>query len=252
MTWVAAAIAGSAVLGYMSSSNQADAAQSAADTSANATNNATALQKQMYDQTRTDQTPWREAGTNALAQMTRGTQPGGSMIRPFGMADFNADPGYSFRMSEGLKALDRSASARGGLLSGSALKGITRYGQDLASQEYQNAYNRYGTDQGTQFNRLASMAGLGQTANAAIGTAGSNMANNVGNLEMNNAANAGNAGMAAANARSSAYSGASNMLGYGLNSLNKSSAPSWATGGYSPGYAGYDPNTSYFFGGGEA
>ena len=52
------------------------------------------------------------------------------------------DPGYKFRLSEGMKALDRQAAARGGLISGNALKATQRYGQDLASQEFGNAYNR--------------------------------------------------------------------------------------------------------------
>jgi hypothetical protein len=57
--------------------------------------------------------------------------------------DQNTDPGYGFRFAEGMKGLERSAAARGGLLSGATLKGITRYGQDMGSQEYQNAFNRY-------------------------------------------------------------------------------------------------------------
>ena len=147
----------------------------------------------MYDQTRADQTPWRDAGTNALAQLTSGTSQGGSLMRPFTMSDYQADPGYSFRLSEGMKGLERSAAARGGLLSGAALKGITRYNQDMGSQEYQNAYNRFNQDQSTQYNRLASMAGLGQTANSVNAAAGQNYATGAGN-NMTGAGNATAAG----------------------------------------------------------
>jgi len=73
-----------------------------------------------------------------------------SAMRNFSAADFQTDPGYAFRLSEGMKALDRTAASRGGLLSGATLKGAQRYGSDLASQEYGNAYNRFQTNRATQ------------------------------------------------------------------------------------------------------
>jgi hypothetical protein len=73
-----------------------------------------------------------------------------SAMKNFGAADFQADPGYAFRLSEGMKALDRTAASRGGLLSGATLKGAQRYGSDLASQEYGNAYNRFQTNRSAQ------------------------------------------------------------------------------------------------------
>jgi len=73
-----------------------------------------------------------------------------SAMRNFGASDFQADPGYAFRLSEGMKALDRTAASRGGLLSGATLKGAQRYGSDLASQEYGNAYNRFQTNRSAQ------------------------------------------------------------------------------------------------------
>jgi hypothetical protein len=107
----------------------------------------------------------------------------------FGAGDYQADPGYAFRLAEGQKALDRQAAARGGLISGSALKAAQRYGQDMGSQEYGNAYTRALTGYNanvarsdTGYNRLAAMAGLGQTAGTQIGTAGQNYATNAGNL----------------------------------------------------------------------
>ena len=88
----------------------------------------------------------------------------GSATKAFGMDQFNADPGYAFRMSEGMKALERSAAARGGLLSGSTLKGITRFGQDTAAGEYQNAFNRYQIERQARLNPLQSLMGGGQTS----------------------------------------------------------------------------------------
>jgi hypothetical protein len=131
------------------------------------------------------------------------------------MADYQADPGYAFRMAEGMKALERSAAARGGALSGGALKGIERYGQGLASEEYGRAFERYNTNQANVFNRLASLAGVGQTANAATGQAGSNYANAVTGISQNDATNQGNAILAAGNARASGYQGVGNALAGG-------------------------------------
>jgi len=73
-----------------------------------------------------------------------------SLMRNFGAADFQTDPGYSFRLSEGLKAIDRQAAARGGLISGAGLKAAGRFGGDLASQEYGNAFNRFQTNRASQ------------------------------------------------------------------------------------------------------
>ena len=188
------------------------AATNAANIGAGAADRATQLQQNQYDQSRLDLAPWRTAGTNALAQLTAGTAPGGQFTKQFGMSDFEADPGYGFRMSEGMKALDRSAASRGGLLSGATLKGAQRYGQDMASQEYQNAFNRYQTNRGNALNPLQSLAGVGQTAvNQGI-TSGQQYATNVGNLGMNTAANQANAGLTAAQANQSAYGSIGNAL----------------------------------------
>jgi hypothetical protein len=117
------------------------------------------------------------------------------------MEQFQQDPGYAFRMSEGMKGLERSAAARGGLLSGSTLKGIQRFGQDLGSQEYMNAFNRYQTERNAQLNPLQSLAGVGQTTSAQLGAGGQTMAGNVGQ-----------AMGASAQARASGYMGGANAL----------------------------------------
>jgi hypothetical protein len=111
-------------------------------------------------------------------------------------------------MSEGMKGLERSAAARGGLLSGGTLKGIQRFGQDLASQEFQNAFNRYGVERERRLNPLQSLAGVGQTTSQQLGAAGTQFANTMGNIGMVNAMNQGNAGMA----RASTYGDTINQL----------------------------------------
>jgi hypothetical protein len=179
--WVAGAIAVSSLVG-------ANAAKSGAKTQAAAADRAAELQKSQFEQTREDQTPFREAGYNALAEMQRtsGNVPGAFK---FGNYEFNADPGYGFRLAEGQKALDRSAAARGGLISGGALKAATRFGQDMGSQEYTNAYNRALTEYNTGvasenqlYNRQAALANIGQTSTNLVGQAGQNYATNAGNM----------------------------------------------------------------------
>ena len=101
-------------------------------------------------------------------------------------------------MQEGQKAIERSAAARGGLNSARTVKALQGYGQNLASQEYQNAYNRFNQNQSNQFNRLASLAGLGQTANQQLGNASMNYGNQMSNIYtgMGNATAAANIGQA--------------------------------------------------------
>jgi hypothetical protein len=145
--------------------------------------------------------PWRKAGEQALNKLT----PLAMEYTPFGIQQFQSDPGYGFRMSEGMKALERSAAARGGLLSGATLKGIQRFGQDLGSQEYMNAFNRYQTERAARLQPLQSLAGVGQTTAQQLGQAGQQMASNVGEALTSGAA-----------ARASGYVGGANALTQGL------------------------------------
>lgn len=175
MSFVAAAIAGSALVGAYS-------ANRAAKTQAEAANRATDVQSDIFNRQVELQEPWRQAGINALGKLQSGDVMG------------YMDPSYQFRLSEGLKAMQRTAAARGGLLSGGALKEAQRYGQGLASTEYGNA-----------FNRLASLAGVGQTATNQLGSAAGTYGSNVGNLMTSGAAS-----------RASGYVGGANALTGGL------------------------------------
>jgi len=169
---------------------------------------------------------------------------GGKYARDFSMADFQQDPGYAFRMSEGMKALDRTAASRGGLLSGAALRGATRFGQDMASQEYTNAFNRYQTNRANQLNPLQSLMGAGQTAAGNVGAAGQNYATSAGNAYMN-AGNARASGyVGSANAWSNALGGAANA--YNQNQMMNRFFPQGSTGDgqYSAG-GSYDPLGRY-------
>jgi hypothetical protein len=131
-------------------------------------------------------------------QIDRTSPDFGRYARDFGMADFVTDPGYNFRFTEGQKALERNAAARGGLISGGALKAATRFGQDMGSQEFTNAFNRYQINRSNQINPLQGFMSGGQSATNFLGTAGAANAANVGNLMTGGAAAqaAGQVGMA--------------------------------------------------------
>lgn len=113
----------------------------------------------------------------------------GSLMRDFSMADFEADPGYQFRMDEGTRAVEGGAAARGGLLSGAAQKALQKYGQGMASQEYGNAFNRFTGQQTNKYNRLAGIVNTGQGATNQV----SNAAGQFGQQQANNLIGAGNA-----------------------------------------------------------
>jgi len=168
----------------VSSAVGSDAARRASNKQADAANRAADISNAQYYQTREDQMPFAEAGKNALNQLI----PLASNYTPFSYDAMTADPGYGFRLSEGQKALDRQAAARGGLISGSALKAATRYGQDMGSQEYTNAFNRYQTERVARLAPLQSLAGMGQTTMTNLGTMGASNAANVGNLMTSGAA----------------------------------------------------------------
>ncbi len=164
----------------------------------------------------------------ALQQQQNANLEQGSLLRDFSMADFQADPGYEFRKGEALKALERSGAARGGALSGGALKAITEYSQNAAADEYQNAYNRFNNNKTTKYNFLSNLAQLGQVGANNLSTSGHNYANQVGN----NITSTGSA-----IAQGQLYNNQLNQRNI-MNSVNRGLAggggfniPSWAGGG---------------------
>lgn len=222
-------------------SNKAASAQKKASREATAAQSDIASQelafaKQQWADQKVLQKPWRTAGIDALKEIKKGVYelPDAFSYRPDQLTN---DPGYNFRLKEGMKALDRQAASRGGLISGNALRAATRYGQEMGSQEYQSAYNRALTEYNarvqrsdTGYNRLAGQAGIGQTATGQLAAAGQNLTgqsmNTLGRLGQNIGENIVGAG----NARASGYVGTANALSQGLsyyqdqqyiNSLNK-------------------------------
>lgn len=160
----------------------------------------------------------------------------GSLLKRFSEEDFRTDPGYEFRLGEGQKALESSAAARGGLLSGAAAKALTKFNQDFASNEYGNAYNRFTNDQTNQFNKLANLAGVGQLATNATQTAGQNFMTG-----------AGNALQYGGTARASAYGDQGNALAAGLGGASSFLGSMFRGGGGGGGF-GYSGPGSLFGG----
>lgn len=199
------AMAGQALGGILGGIVQGNAADDAADAQSQAAREATQLQREMYNQARADQEPWRAAGVRALAGMEDK-----DFQRDFTANDFQADPGYAFRMAEGQKALERSAAARGGLMSGGTLKGLTQYAQGVASEEFGNAYNRFNADRDRRFGRLSSLAGMGQ-----------NSAQSMGSHSMNFGQMAGNNMIGAGDARAAASMTKGQIWGNTLSGLGK-------------------------------
>lgn len=217
---VGAAIAGSAVVGAVSSSSaagkQADAANNAADAT-------TAASAQM----RTDLQPYTNAGTSAInplwAAMGYTQDANGNMVvNPnstlqqqfsFNPSDLASTPGYQFTLQQGLRGVNNQLASQGLGLSGAQLKGATTYATGLAdntyNQQYNNALSTYNTNYQTASNNVSNLQSLvntGQNSAAQTGQAGISAANSAGNY-LTQAGNADAAGTIAT----------SNNLNNGLN-----------------------------------
>jgi hypothetical protein len=180
---IAASSIGSAAMGSRAASKAAKAQQQAADQAAN-------VQREIFQKQTELQEPFRQAGITSQNELMRllgigGDQTAadyGMLTRQFGERDLQMDPGYGFRLREGEKALERMQAARGNLLSGGAIKAGQRFGQDLASQEYMNAFNRAQAQLGTRLGTLGSLYGAGQAAAQQVAGQAGQMGANVGNL----------------------------------------------------------------------
>lgn len=130
----------------------------------------------------------------------------GSFTDPFTVEDFYEyqDPGYAFELQQGSQALQNSAAAGSGALSGAAMKDLLKYSQDYARTSYNDAFNRYNTQQGNIFNRLFSLTQLGQNAAAGVGAQGTALAGNAGQQVYNAGTALGGGIVGAANATAEA------------------------------------------------
>lgn len=207
-------ITGSVVGGLFSS----NASRDAANTQADSARSAQQTQLNMFNTTNDQQAPWRAAGQTALGQIGAGTQNGqfNNNVDPayhsnpfsFSNKDLNDQlaPNYAFMRDQGLGAINNQASVGGGLVGGNALKGINDYAQNYAQNGYQNAFanasamqnqnytqgfqnhqTEFNNMQGNQtniFNRLATIAGLGQTSANQTAKSAEGFASNIGSEQL--------------------------------------------------------------------
>ena len=180
---VAAAIigGGAAIAGGAMASS---ASKKAARTQAASADRASQIQQENFEQTRKDLMPYKQAGDTSLSQLMGQMTPDGYFNQTYTGQDIYSDPSYQFRLQQGQDAIQSSAAAKGGLLTGATLKALQNYGQESASQEYSNAYNRFNADQTNRYNRLSNLVGIGQNAAAQVGNAGAQTAQAVANNTM--------------------------------------------------------------------
>lgn len=146
------------------------ASKDAASTQAAAAQAGAALQKKQFETTRRDLAPWKSAGAGALDDLNNLVSRRGRLMQTFGREDFETDPGYQFRAEEGRKGIENSAAARGMQLSGAALKGMERYRQGIASDEYGRAWGRDAAEKDRQITICLGSAGRGWAPQAGPGS----------------------------------------------------------------------------------
>lgn len=214
---------------------QAEANKYAADVNRQNTKDTLALQEKQYNQSlqyltnqdtqRREQAdknvamyaPGVDSYNNALQQLNSIYANEDSWFnKKFTQDDLQNDAGYQFQLSQGQNALNNSLAARNGVNSGAAQKALAQYSQGLASNEFQNAYNRNMQEKNNRLVALQNLLGQGQFSLSGtqssrymtdLGTQQAGLATNYGNTLtniMNNSAST-DAGLALQNAQTNAY-----------------------------------------------
>lgn len=238
MPWgVVAGAAIGAIGSVVSGGEQADAQEQAAQT-----------QQNMFNTINGQEQPFVQSGYGATAKLNDllgvapldssgkpiagGAAPDkdfGSLTKPFTSADYlaNKDPGYDFQLQQGNQALRNASAPTSGALSGAALKDLMSFNQNYAATGYQNAFDRFNTQQGNVFARLSGLAGLGQNAASNVGTAGTSLGTGIAQAQAGAGASraagiSGAANSASGGALLSAYLGQGSSGGGGgnLNPIN--------------------------------
>jgi hypothetical protein len=156
-----------------------------------------------------DYTPAQNAQIDAEISRLNSSRDYGSLSRSFTINDYEQDPGYQFRLSEGNKAINAAQAARGNFYSGAALKEANKYNSNMASQEYGSAYDRWTNNQNNKFNKLQAVSSAGQGANTTQAQLNQGYAGAQGSIY---AAQGQNRADAAIN-QGNIYSGALNTIG---------------------------------------
>ena len=201
-----AASAGTAIYG---ANKQAGAAQSAESLQAQEAQNALNFQEQQWNTEQTETAPYRSAGTGALNQLN-GLISGGFQAPTAQQAENT--PGYQFQLQQGEQAIQRSAAAQGGLLSGGTGKALNNYAQGVASTNYQNVYQNALNQYQANYNSELGVAGLGAGVTTQGLQLGEQGAQNAGNIELTTGAQQGQDIQNAAYQTASGYGAAGNAL----------------------------------------
>jgi hypothetical protein len=202
MTWVAAAIGGSALLGLFGANKQAKAATNASQLQYQSTQDAAKQQREMFDILNAQQAPYREAGYGALNQINTMLP---EFTKQFTSEDLirNLDPSYKFMLEQGLGATGQAMNVGGG---GSNVDlARQKFAQEYAKTGAQQAFNNYTNQQSNIYNRLSNLAGIGQAAQSQSNTLGSNTANALSQLGIGGASALGAGQIGSANAMAGAY-----------------------------------------------
>ena len=222
---------------------------------------AQAMQQKMYEESVARMEPFRQGGVAATNRMqelygiggNQGAAGYGSYAQPFSMADYQADPGYAFRVQQGQQAIDRSAAANAGLQSGAALKAASRFGQEMGSQEYGNAYNRFLQQRELQLRALQGLASPGASMASQTGQLGVQTGANIANTMLGAGQALGQGIEQAGQARASSYMGGASALqgalsGIGQNAMLYGMLDRYGQRGAQPSYpaAAYQANLSPF------
>jgi len=213
---------------------QSNAARDAARMQADSASRAMEQERAMYEQSRADLAPYRETGYTALKDIER-MKP--FLTSQFGPQEFGQylDPSMAFRQRLGTQATERLANVGGGAISGNTLRSLADYGQNLASTEYGNAFNRFQTERGNIYNTLANIAGMGQQSVNTGVNAGQNFAAGQTGLITGGAAAQAAGTVGSANALAGGLQGASNayLLNQFMRPQNQAVTPAGGYGNYS-------------------
>ena len=221
------ALAGSAVLGYMGSQNQSNAAQNAANTQLQGTLAASQQQREMFDILNKQQAPYREAGYGALNQINTMLP---QFTKTFTPQDLTANlaPNYEFMKQQGLGATAQGANVSSPGSNVDLAK--TMFAENYAKGGYQDALTNWRNQQTDIFNRLSGIAGIGQTAQGQAQNMGSATSTNLANLATGGANAIAGGQIGSANAQAGGLQSIGNAgLMYGM--LNKGGGSGGSSGG---------------------
>ena len=217
-----------------------------------------AEQQREFNINQQNQAPWLQAGTQGIGALSNLlSTPGQGLLTPWTQqfqaptADQAAQtPGYQFQLQQGNQAIQNSAAASGGLLSGNTLTAMDQYSQGLAStnyqqvynnalQQYQQSYNIFQGNQTNEFNRLASLSGVGQQAATTLGSQGQAAASNIANINATSGQQIGQSLQNAGAATASGYAGIANSLSGGISGLGQYALLNQLLSGQNTGNYGY-------------